>query len=265
MDTSSKILVEQDKSIVTITLNQPDKHNAFDDKLIRELLAQLKEIALSPQVRIVILQAKGKSFSAGADLNWMQRMVNYTEQQNVVDALQLSDLMENLYQLPQITLALIQGPTYGGGVGLVACCDIAIGCKQAKFCFSEVKLGLIPAVISPYVIAAIGARATRRYFFSAETFSAQQALQLGLISEIVDIGNLQEHGRALAQTILNNAPQALLSSKQLITKYSHSKMNPDLKQALARLIAQIRVSEEGQTGIRAFLAKKKPIWKTNKE
>ena len=260
MGNENSILIQEEKAVVTITLNRPQTHNAFDDKLISELLSHIKYIAQTSKIRVVILQAHGKSFSAGADLNWMKRMANYTKQENLTDAMQLSELMENLYQLPQPTIALIQGPSYGGGVGLVACCDIAIASKQAMFCFSEVKLGLIPAVISPYVCAAIGERALRRYFLTAESFNAEQAMQLGLISEVISENKLYERGQALAQTIIANGPQAVSAAKQLIHKNSFTKITQEYKQELAQMIAQMRVSKEGQEGINAFLSKRKPGW-----
>lgn len=260
MGSENTILLEENQAIATVTLNRPQVHNAFDDKVISDLLKVINYIAKTSKIRVVILQARGKSFSAGADLNWMQRMANYTEQENLADALRLSELMEKLYQLPQPTLALIQGPSYGGGVGLIACTDIAIASTQASFCFSEVKLGLMPAVISPYVYAAMGERALKRHFLTAETFDAQQALQLGLISEIVSDAELHSHGRAIAQKIANNGPQAILATKELIRKLSCLNRTKILKQELAQIIAQCRVSKEGQAGINAFLSKNKPAW-----
>ncbi len=176
------ILIKESGRIATITLNRPQVHNAFDDRLITQLLAQLKTISENKLIDVVLIQANGKSFCAGADLNWMQGMVNYSEEESIADSMKLSDLLQTLYQLPQVTIALVQGATYGGGIGLVASCDIAIATESARFCFSEVKLGLIPAIISPYIIAAIGERITRRYFLTAETFNAEQALQYGGLS-----------------------------------------------------------------------------------
>ncbi len=184
------------EAVFTITLNRPDVHNAFDDQLIAELTQTLHTAAENPKVRVVVLTGAGKSFSAGADLNWMRRMAIYTEEENYHDAMALGELMVTLNRLPKPTIARVNGAAYGGGVGLIACCDIAVGVSEAQFALTEVKLGLIPAVISPYVVAAIGEKKSRRYFLTGERFSAEQAKTLGLLNEVVAADELDTRGKS---------------------------------------------------------------------
>lgn len=248
------------KNIATLTLNRPEVHNAFDDELISQLILALEKIEKEPNIRAVILAANGKSFCAGADIHWMQRMSNYSRQQNLQDAHSLARLMQTLNNLSKPTIALVQGPAYGGGVGLVACCDIAIGTPNVTFCLSEVKIGLVPAVISPYVIKAIGERAARRYFLTAEKFAAQEAYRLGLLHVVVDPNDLHATGEQLAQVLLTNSPQAILAAKQLIAKVTDRPIDNNLLDLTAETIADIRISEEGQEGLKAFLEKRRPNW-----
>jgi methylglutaconyl-CoA hydratase len=254
------LLLTIDNHIATLTLNRPEIHNAFDDVLIKELTEQLQQLDKNPQVRVVLLTANGKSFSAGADINWMKRMAQYSEQENVQDALVLARLMQTLNNLRKPTMALVQGAVYGGGVGLVACCDIALAAPAASFCLSEVKLGLIPAAIGPYVIAAIGERAARRYFLTAERFDAQQAHRLGLVHEIVAENVLVTRGKELALQLLTNSPQALVTAKKFIADIAHKSIDEKITQFSAKTIAQLRASSEGQEGLSAFLEKRKPTW-----
>lgn len=248
-----------DDGVAWVTLTRPEVHNAFDDTLIAELSTVLGGFASDERVRAVVLGAQGRSFSAGADLNWMQRMAGYSERENLDDARALVDLMRTLYELPKPTLALVQGPTYGGGVGLVACCDIAIAAETANFCFSEVRLGLIPAAIGPYVIAAIGERAARRYFLTAETFSAREALRIGLVHDVVPDEALRDIGRRVIKALLRGGPNAQVAAKDLILTISGRPLD-DLAEETAKRIARLRVSEEGREGIAAFLEKRKPGW-----
>jgi methylglutaconyl-CoA hydratase len=248
-----------DDGVAWVTLTRPDVHNAFDDTLIAELSAVLGGFASDERVRAVVLGAQGRSFSAGADLNWMQRMAGYSERENLDDARALADLMRRLYELPKPTLALVQGPTYGGGVGLVACCDIAIAAETANFCFSEVRLGLIPAAIGPYVIAAMGERAARRYFLTAETFSAREAMRFGLVHDVVPDEALRDIGRRVIKALLRGGPNAQVAAKDLILTISGRPLD-DLAEETAKRIARLRVSEEGREGIAAFLEKRKPGW-----
>lgn len=245
----------------TLTMNRPELHNAFDDLLITELTAALKHLAANERVRVVLLTGSGRSFSAGADLNWMRRMAVYTWDENLRDALGLGELMQTLNTLAKPTIALVQGAAYGGGVGLVACCDMAIATSRAAFCLSEVRLGLIPAVISPYVIAAIGERACRRYFLTAEVMDAAEAQRLGLLHEVVaDDAALQLRGQELATVLLNNGPQAMTEAKGLIAMIAGRPVDAGLIADTAGRIADRRASAEGREGLSAFLEKRTPGW-----
>jgi len=241
-------------------LDRPEQHNAFDDVLIGELIDVLDQLAKNSSVRIVVLRADGKSFSAGADLNWMRRMADYDEAQNLADALQLAELMRRLNTLPKPTIARIQGAAFGGGVGLVACCDIALASARALFCLSEVRLGLIPAVISPYVVRAIGERAARRYMLSAERFDAQQARLLGLVHEVVDDEALDTRLEAMIVTLLECGPAAQAAAKDLILSVAGKTIDQGLIENTASRIARIRASSEGREGLNAFLEKRSPDW-----
>jgi methylglutaconyl-CoA hydratase len=256
----STLLLRKQHGVATITLNRADKHNAFDEHLIAELLATLATLRSDNSIRIVVLASQGKSFSAGADLQWMQKMVNYDFAENCQDAEQLAQLLYQLYHFPKPTIARIQGSVFGGGVGLVACCDIAICVDHAQFCFSETKLGLIPATISPYVIACIGARQARRWFLSAETFTANTAQQLGLVHEVVSAEMLEAACDKLTLALLQNGPQALIQCKQLVHEVATIPITPSLIGFTATQIATCRTSTEGQEGLTAFLTKRKPNW-----
>lgn len=244
----------------TITLNRPEMHNAFDDTLISALIEEFRRLERERSVRVVLLAAKGKSFSSGADLNWMRRMADYSFEENRNDAMALAELMKTLANLSKPTIALVQGAAIGGGVGLVACCDIALATENASFCLSEVKLGLIPAVISPYVATAIGARATRRYFLTAERFDASEACRLGLVHEVVPREDLVEHADALSRRLLRNGPQAMASVKALVAEVALSSLDDDLIADTAERIAEIRASAEGREGLSAYLEKREPNW-----
>lgn len=250
-----------EQGIATLTMNRPELHNAFDDLLIEELAAALKRLEANSRVRVVMLTGSGRSFSAGADLNWMRRMADYTRDENLRDALGLGGLMQTLNELTKPTIALVQGAAYGGGVGLVACCDMAIASSRATFCLSEVKLGLIPAVISPYVIAAIGPRACRRYFLTAEPFTAAEAQRLGLVHEVVsDDAALLARGRELAEPLLKNGPQAMAEAKRLISAVVGRPVDQELIADTAARIADRRSSTEGREGLSAFMDKRTPSW-----
>lgn len=258
--TSAVLQTINDQGIATITLNRPQVHNAFDDVLIQELLQNLKQLDSNSQIKIVILKAAGKSFSAGADLNWMRRMAAYSYEENVKDALALADLMQTLKFLNKPTLACVQGAAFGGGVGLISCCDIAIASTEASFCLSEVKIGLIPAVISPYVVSAIGERAARQYFLTAEQFNADEAHRLGLVGQVVPPEQLEVAVAKTITQILRNGPQAIIAAKKLINRVSMNPYDPAHMQKNAEAIATLRVSTEGQEGLSAFLDKRKPNW-----
>ena len=256
----SDLLSELCDKIFIITFNRIDKHNAFDDTFLNQLQQTLDDAIANPEVRIIVLKAHGKHFSAGADLAWMQRMAQFTEEENVQDAMILARVMNTLYQCPKPTIAVVQGAAYGGGVGLVAACDIAIAANTARFCFSEVKLGLIPAIISPYIIKAIGERAAKWLFMTAETFDAEQAKALQLLQYCVSEEELWPFALNYAHKIAQLAPQAVVDCKSLVAQVSEQGIDEHLLQETATLIAKKRVSKEGQQGLNAFLAKQTPNW-----
>jgi methylglutaconyl-CoA hydratase len=255
------LLYELTDGVARVTLNRPDRHNAFDDRLIAELSATFESVAGDPQVRCMVLGANGKSFSAGADLNWMRRMAGYDWDENFADSRGLGRLMQVLDGVPQPTIAAIQGAAIGGGVGLVACCDIAIASDAALFCLSEVRLGLIPAVISPYVVAAMGPRQARRYFLSAERFGAEEARRIGLIHEVVAAGELDARVDSVVAVLFSNGPAAMRQAKQLVKDVAHEVPGEGLVEETARRIADVRASGEGREGVAAFLEKRKPDWR----
>ena len=250
-----------DRGVATLTLNRPERHNCFDDGLIAGLLAALKRYEASADIRAVVLASAGRSFSAGADLDWMRRIADQTFETNLADAEQLAALMQMLDRLPKPTMALVQGPAYGGGVGLVACCDIAIASERASFALSEVTLGLTPATISPYVINAIGARWARRYFQSAEVFTAARAREIGLVHEVVGETELAAAGEKVLGAILRGAPGAQAAAKDLVFLRETRPVDAALGAETSRRIAERRTSAEGREGIAAFLAKRKPDWR----
>ncbi len=249
-----------DEGIAWITLTRPEVHNAFNDALMKELTTALSGFGTDERVRAVVLCAKGRSFSAGADLNWMQRMAGYSEQENLEDARALAALMRTLYELPKPTVALVQGAAFGGGVGLVACCDIVLAAENARFSFSEVKLGLIPAVIAPYVVAAMGERPARRFFLTAEVFSAREALRLGLVHEVVPDEALDDAGRRVISALCKGGPKAQVAAKDLILSVARRRLDDRLVEDTAERIARVRASEEAREGVAAFLEKRKPDW-----
>ena len=257
----TNLLTEIDaRGVATVTMNRPELHNAFDDLMIKALNSEFLRLNADPQVRVVLLAASGKSFSAGADLNWMRRMADYSLEENLADSMALAGLMRTLYGLSKPTIALVQGAAYGGGVGLVACCDIALATDRATFCLSEVKLGLIPAVISPYVMEAIGSRAARRYFLTAERFDAIEAQHLGLVHELVAVEDLRARGESLAALLIQNGPLALSAVKRLVAALTRTPIDDAMIADTARRIADIRSSDEGKDGVGAFLQKRPPAW-----
>lgn len=255
------IITTDTRGVSTVYLNRPEVHNAFDDNLIHRLTETFRQLDADPKIRAVVLASKGKNFSAGADLNWMQRMARYSLAENLIDAQALATMLATLNNLSKPTIARVQGAAYGGAVGLIACCDMAIGSKLSNFCLSEVKIGLIPATISPYVIDAIGAKAARRYFLSAEVFSARRARRLGLLSEAVTEEELDSTIDALLSHILRNSPQAVSAAKKLIKNVDKQPIDERLIQYTCEQIASIRVSEEGQEGLQAFLQKRPATWR----
>ncbi len=254
------ILQTDVRGVATLILNRPEKHNAFDDVLITDLLQFLDNIEHDKSIRVLVLRAQGKSFCAGADLDWMRRMADFDFEQNLADARQLARLMYRLNRLNKPVIALVQGASFGGGVGLIACCDIAIASTDAIFSLSEVRLGLIPSVISPYVIAAIGSRAARRYFLSGERFDAARALQLGLLHEVVEPETLDVSLEQCIDSLLISGPGAQGAAKELIQHVKGRAIDESLIEETARRIAEVRACDEAREGLNAFLEKCKPDW-----
>jgi methylglutaconyl-CoA hydratase len=251
-----------DSRVARIALNRPDVHNAFDDELILQLTETLLKFDADSAIRAVVLTGNGPSFSAGADLNWMRRMAKASEADNRADSERLAALMRTLNFLSKPTIARVNGAAYGGGVGLIACCDIAIAVDSAKFALTEVKLGLVPAVISPYVIAAIGAREARRLFVTGEAFDAAEARRIGLVHDVAASADVDAHVSIALSHLAKGGPRAQAEAKRLALRMSgatlHSAQSIDVENAA--LIARLRVSAEGQEGIGAFLDKRKPDW-----
>lgn len=256
----SDLLYEIQDHLCLLTLNRVSKHNAFDNHLLAEMQTQLDAAIANPQVRVIVLKANGKHFSAGADLAWMQDMARFSEAENLNDAMVLGNLMYTLNQSPKPTLAMVHGSAFGGGAGLAAACDMTIAATSARFCFSEVKLGLIPAVISPYVVNAVGERSAKALFMSAEIFDATKALSLNLVQHCIPEDNLLEFTLNYAKQISNNAPEAVRASKKLAAQVANKNIDKELVYFTASLIAQKRVSHEGQHGLNAFLNKETPNW-----
>lgn len=255
------ILTEVDASVGIITLNCAERHNAFDDVLISELTLAMEAMTQDAAVRVIVLSSSGKSFCAGADLNWMRRAANYSDAENLRDARALADMLRCLAQCPKPTIARVQGPAYAGGVGLVACCDIAIAVFDAQFSLPEVRMGIVPATISPYVISAIGERHARRYMLTAERFSAAVAYRMGLVHELVaDAPALDRAVGEVVEDLLQNAPGALAECKSLIAAVAAKPITPDIIEDTAQRIMRLRGSAEGREGICAFLEKRRPYW-----
>ncbi|MHB1946599.1 MAG: enoyl-CoA hydratase-related protein [Gammaproteobacteria bacterium] len=261
MTDESILLSSPSAGVTVITLNRPEKRNAMNAQLIQQLTQILKTLATDSETRVVMITGHGEHFCAGADISWMQKIAQSPPHENLADATELALLLYTLYIFPKPTLALVHGMTLGGGLGLVACCDIAISAENANFCFSETKIGLTPSVISPYIISAIGERAARYYFLTARKFAALEAKRLGFIHEVVAVEKLLESGIALAQELLNNSPHALSEAKKLITHVAPIKITAELVEYTANHLATMRAKPEAQEGLRAFLEKRVPEWK----
>ncbi len=249
-----------DRGVVHLTLNRPTVHNAFNDELIIELTASLKKAAGEDGIRALVLSGKGKSFSAGADLNWMQNAADYNPEENRADADRLAAMLHTLDSFPVPTVVAVNGATFGGGVGLVASCDVALASDRALFSLSEVRLGLIPATIGPFVVNAIGQRSARRYFLTGERFDATTAARIGLIHEVVPHSDLAEATNSVIQEILRGGPQSQVAAKALLSRLRSKNDEEDPTIWTAKLIAEIRASDEAKSGISAFLKKTPPPW-----
>jgi len=242
-----------------VTLNRPELHNAFDDVLIKGLLDAFTAMANDESVWAVVLTSEGKSFSAGADFNWMKRVGSYGPEENKADAMVLAKLLKTMNFMEKPLIGLVQGAAFGGGVGLAACCDIVIASEKASFCLSEVKIGLAPSTISPYVVSAIGAQAARRYFVTAERIDAQEAKALGLVHKLVPHDQLREAGDEMIALLAKNGPKAMAKSKELVFAVDQP-LTEEIMEYTAEHIASIRATPEGKEGLGAFLEKRKPSW-----
>jgi methylglutaconyl-CoA hydratase len=258
--TPTALTITTQAAVRTITMNRPDVRNAFNDDVIAELTAAFEAASQASDVRCVVLAAEGPAFCAGADLNWMRRMADYTRDENVADAGQLAAMLQAIYTCPKPTMARVQGDVFAGGVGLVAACDMAVSVDTATYCLSEVKLGLIPATISPYVIRAMGARASHRYFLTAERFSAAEAHRTGLVHEVVAADALDATVAALTQALVSASPHAVRACKRLLQDVGEREIDAALVAHTVAGIADIRASAEGKEGVQSFLQKRKPSW-----
>jgi methylglutaconyl-CoA hydratase len=246
--------------VATITLNRPELRNAFNETSISELALAFDELGQNELVRAIVLAANGPAFCAGADLNWMKKMAGYSQEENEADAMRLADMLRTIYYSPKPVVAKVQGDCYAGGMGLVAACDIVVASEAANFCLTEVKLGLIPATISPYVVMAIGEQASRRYFLTAERFSALEAKRLGLVHELVVPEQLDTAVNGIVTALLANSPNAVREAKKLVRDIAGMPIDDPLLADTAGRIAAIRASDEGREGVASFLEKRKPKW-----
>ncbi len=247
-------------AVATVTLNRPEVRNAFNDDVIAELTLAFNQLGQDARVRAIVLQATGPAFCAGADLHWMRRMADYSHAENLADAACLAEMLRVIYTCPKPTLARIQGDVVAGGMGLVAACDMAVSVDGAQFCLSEVKLGLYPATISPYVIRAMGARAAHRYFLTAERFDALEALRIGFVHAVVGADQLDEKVAEMTQALLNASPNAVRECKALLHAVAGRDISPRLIADTVEGIANIRASHDGKEGVQSFLQKRKPGW-----
>ncbi len=260
MNDFTKLNLTTDGPIARIWLDQPDTRNAFDDIVIAELTQAFTDAGAMPQVRAIVLGANGPAFCAGANLHWMRRMADYSRDENVADAGKLAEMLRVIAECPKPTIARVQGDVYAGGMGLVAACDMAVSVDTAWYCLSEVKIGLIPATISPYVIRAMGTRAAQRYFLTAERFTAAEAHRIGFVHEVVAADALDAKVDELLKALLSASPAAVRAGKQLIADVAGRDIDAALIAKTVECIADIRASEEGREGVQAFLQKRKPSW-----
>jgi len=251
-----------DGPLARLTLNRPDMRNAFDETLIAALTAAVKTAVDDPQVRVLLLTGAGKAFCAGGDLNWMRKMGTLTDADNRKDATRLADMLHTVWTCPKPVVACVNGDAYAGGMGLVAACDMAVAADSAHFCLSETRLGLLPATISPYVIRALGERASNRYFLTAERFDAATALRLGLVHEVVPAAQALEAAEALCRTLCANGPGAVQASKRLVRDFAGRPLDVALIADSVERIAAIRSTEEAREGVTAFLEKREPAWRS---
>jgi methylglutaconyl-CoA hydratase len=254
---SYQYLTVEGEDIVRITLNRPEVRNAFNEGLIAELQNIFTKLGSDDRCRVVVLQANGKTFCAGADLNWMKSMANFTKEENIADSHKMALMLNTIYACPKPVIAKVQGDAYAGGVGLASVCDIVVASTQVRFCISEAKLGLLPATIAPYVIRALGEQASRRYFVTAEIFTSSHAKELGFVHELVDPEALDSKVDEICQAIVNNGPMAVMACKKIVRDISQQAITPALLEDTVERIASIRTSDEAQLRMKAFLEKSK--------
>ena len=260
MPSFKHLMLSRSGAISTVTLNRPEVRNAFNEEVIAELTQAFLELGARVDVRCIVLAAAGTAFCAGADLNWMRRMADYSHEENLADAGALAGMLRTLYECPKATIARVQGDVYAGGTGLVAACDMAVAASGVQFCLSETRLGMIPATVSPYVIRAMGARAAHRWFLTAERFGADEALRIGLVHEVVPLDQLDASVARLTSSLLAASTDAVASCKRLIQHVAGREIDQDLSDYTAAQIADSRVSADGREGQAAFLGKRKPGW-----
>lgn len=254
------LTVQTENRVATLTLDRPDVRNAFNETTIAEITQAFRELGQNADIRAIVLAANGPAFCAGADLNWMKKMAGYTHEENRADAAQLAEMLRTIYACPKPVVAKVQGDCYAGGMGLVAACDMAVAVDASNFCLSEVKLGLIPATISPYVIRSMGEHAARRYFLTAERFSAQEALRIGFVHAVVAADALDATVGDIVKALVSNSPNAVKQAKRLVQDVAGKALTDALIADTAERIADIRSSDEGKEGVRSFLEKRKPGW-----
>lgn len=255
------LVVTDARGVATVALNRPAIHNAFDDRLIADLTVVLRRLAGDDAVRVIVLTGSGESFSAGGDLNWMRRMAGYSDAENFADAMALAELLRTLNELPKPSVARVNGAAFAGGLGLICCCDIAVASVEATFSISEARLGLVPATIGPYVVDAIGARAARRYFLTAERFTAAEAQRIGLVHEVAPRAEIDAAVEKIVAALLEAGAGAQARAKRLIAEVQDRPMSEALMALTARAIAEARASAEAREGLAAFFAKRKPAWR----
>ena len=259
MDTDTLLITIADR-VATVTLNRPDLRNAFNETAIADLDAAFRALGERDDVRAIVLAANGPAFCAGADLNWMKKMAGYTPAENQADAMRLASMLRTIYASPKPVVARVQGDCYAGGMGLVAACDVVVAADGANFCLSEVKLGLIPATISPYVIKAMGEQASRRYVLTAERFDAREAHRIGFVHEVVPAEALDATVAGIVKSLVTNSPNAVREAKTLVRDVAGVPVDDALLADTAARIAGIRASNEGREGVASFLEKRKPAW-----
>ena len=260
MDTYDTLEITVTGKVATITLNRPDVRNAFNETAIADLTMAFDEVSQDADVRAIVLAANGPAFCAGADLNWMKKMAGYSHSENAEDAEKLADMLRTIYLCTKPVVAKVQGDCYAGGMGLVAACDIAVASSGACFCLSEVKLGLIPATISPYVIKAMGENAARRYFLTAERFTAQEAHRIGFVHDVANGDSLDSCTEVIVKALVTSSPNAVREAKVLVRDVAGKVVDAAMVVDTAERIANIRASEEGREGVASFLEKRKPTW-----